>query len=411
MYNPANCKPSVSALTRFLAIVLFLACLAVGASAQYRDVYLGIKTGNESGAGSYGSKIKVKITFVNNTGATEVGESWLGNATLERDGWSWAKLSMRYDQSLDPAVKMIRLENHGTNSAITGDNWLCEWVCVSYDGNLCSARFEIHEWINGGAWVEKDNPSFRPPTRPEPRPQPEPRQSDVGIPASAPVRRSPEQVCAESIRGKVAWNRAGNTEWAEENIKNLCQGTTNPNATIACFRAEIQRNDNWPEAISTCKAGGQPATLVAALVTASGHYVTVVNGGGLGGPNTGSDAVPIHTDATSAGAWETFTVVWLDDARKSFALKTVNGNYLTAENSGGIGGPNDSTSPIHTDATEIGSWQKLTIRFLPNGKATIQTPSGHYLGAVNGGGMGRPNDAIVTNRTKLGNWEIFKIVR
>lgn len=403
--NSINFKQFAS-LTRFLAAAMFMACLAIGASAQISDVYLGIKTGNESGAGSYGSKIKVKITFVNNTGATEVGESWLSNATLERDSWSWAKLSMRYDQGLDPTVKTIRLENHGTNSAITGDNWLCESVCVSYDGRLCSGTVEFNQWINGGAWAEKDNPSFRPPTRREPAVR------TVYTPsAPPPVYRSPEQICSESVQGRVAWNRAGNTAWADANVRSLCQGTTNPNATISCFQAEIQRTDNWQQAISTCKAGGQPSVMVGALITASGHYLTVVNGGGLGGPNTGSGAVPIHTDATSAGPWETFTVIWLDDAKRSFALRTVNGNYLTAENSGGIGGPNDSSSPIHTDATEIGAWQKLTIRFLPNDKATIQTPSGHFLTAVNGGGMGGPNDAIVTNRTKQGAWEAFRIVR
>ncbi|MBL8206850.1 MAG: ankyrin repeat domain-containing protein [Blastocatellia bacterium] len=166
--NSCNTQSLTATLTRFLLGVAVLASFAAVASAQIRDVYLGIKTGNESGAGSYGSKIKVKITFVNNTGATEVGESWLNNATLEAGGWSMAKLSMRYDMNLNPSVKMIRLENHGTNSSFTGDNWLCESVCVSYDGNLCSENFVINQWINGGAWVERDNPNFRTPRRPEP---------------------------------------------------------------------------------------------------------------------------------------------------------------------------------------------------------------------------------------------------
>lgn len=166
--NSINTQSLITTLTRFLLGVAVLASFAAVASAQYRDVYLGIRTGNESGAGGYGSKIKVKITFVNNTGATEVGESWLNTATLDAGGWSWAKLSMRYDMSLNPSVKMIRLENHGTNSALTGDNWLCESVCVSYDGNLCTENFPINQWINGGAWVERDNPNFRAPRRPEP---------------------------------------------------------------------------------------------------------------------------------------------------------------------------------------------------------------------------------------------------
>jgi hypothetical protein len=62
-----------------------------------------------------------------------------------------------------------------------------------------------------------------------------------------------EQQCAAAIQGKVAWNRAGSTAWNETNIRNLCQGTTNTAATIACFQGEIQKNDNWSQAINTCK--------------------------------------------------------------------------------------------------------------------------------------------------------------
>ncbi len=166
--NTINTQSLTTTLTRFLLGMAVLVSFVTVVSAQAQDVYLGIKTGNETGAGGYGSKIKVKITFVNNTGATEVGESWLSNATLEAGGWSMAKLSMRYDMSLNPSVKTIRLENHGSNSALTGDNWQCESVCVSYDGNLCSENFVINQWLNGGAWVEEDNPNFRAPRRPEP---------------------------------------------------------------------------------------------------------------------------------------------------------------------------------------------------------------------------------------------------
>lgn len=243
--NSINFKQQTFRLARFLAVAVLLSLFGSIATAQISNVYLGIKTGNESGAGSYGSKIKVKITFVNNTGATETGESWLSSATLERGVWSWAKLSMRYDMSLDPRVKMIRLENHGTDSALTGDNWQCESVCVSYDGNLCSETFPINQWINGGAWVERDNPNFRVPVRA--------KQSTYTPPPPPP---SLEQACAEAVQGKVAWNRAGTTAWNDGNVRNLCQGTTNPDATIACFKLEIQRTDNWQNAINMCKSDG-----------------------------------------------------------------------------------------------------------------------------------------------------------
>ena len=48
-----------------------------------------------------------------------------------------------------------------------------------------------------------------------------------------------------------------------------------------------------------------------ALRTNNGNYVTVVNGGGLGGPNDGPNAVAIHADAAVAGPWEEFHLVWL----------------------------------------------------------------------------------------------------
>jgi hypothetical protein len=50
-------------------------------------------------------------------------------------------------------------------------------------------------------------------------------------------------------------------------------------------------------------------TSIGTIRTVTGHYVTAVNGGGVGGPNT----VPIHTEATEIGPWETFI---LDDFRE-----------------------------------------------------------------------------------------------
>lgn len=60
--------------------------------------------------------------------------------------------------------------------------------------------------------------------------------------------------CRESVQGKVAWNKAGNKTWRPENLDALCQGSRNPDATIACFIGEINRHNDWNQAISACKA-------------------------------------------------------------------------------------------------------------------------------------------------------------
>jgi hypothetical protein len=154
-----------------------------------------------------------------------------------------------------------------------------------------------------------------------------------------------------------------------------------------------------------------PVATRAALKTNNGHYLTMVNGGGLGGPNTGPGAVAMHTDATVAGPWERFQLEWVGGT-SNFGLKTANGNYVTAVNGGGIGGPNDASSPVHTDATAVGPWEQLTINYDPLTQlATIQTEDGHYLTAVNGGGFGGPNNVpIHTDAVVLGPWETFSAV-
>jgi len=46
------------------------------------------------------------------------------------------------------------------------------------------------------------------------------------------------------------------------------------------------------------------------ILTSNGsNMLTAVNGGGLGGPNSGPGAVALHTDATGAGPWETFKLI------------------------------------------------------------------------------------------------------
>ncbi len=150
-----------------------------------------------------------------------------------------------------------------------------------------------------------------------------------------------------------------------------------------------------------------------AIKTINGNPLTIVEGGGLGGPNSGPGSTALHTDASRAAEWETFKIEWLDATKTKFALKTKNGNYVTAVNGGGIGGPNDSTCPVHTDATWIGPWERLTLIMVNSDTVYIQTPDGTYLNAANGGGFGEPanKQPIHTDATSIGPWETFTLVK
>jgi hypothetical protein len=85
-----------------------------------------------------------------------------------------------------------------------------------------------------------------------------------------------------------------------------------------------------------------------------------------------------------------------------FVIQTmVKETYLTA-----VGGGGRTTDVIHTDATQIGSWEGFRLPPDKYGwRNTIQTVDRHYLTAVGGGG----NDAIHTNAPTANLWEYFWI--
>jgi hypothetical protein len=67
-----------------------------------------------------------------------------------------------------------------------------------------------------------------------------------------------EQACAAAVQGRVAWNQQGATSWDPNNVRRLCQGTTDPNATVSCFQAEIRKHNDWSRGISSCQAQAAP---------------------------------------------------------------------------------------------------------------------------------------------------------
>lgn len=144
------------------------------------------------------------------------------------------------------------------------------------------------------------------------------------------------------------------------------------------------------------------------IQTSNGHFVTAVNGGGLGEDNT----VPFFTTKNLSSS-ALFTLVPLDRAGDTVAIVTINGHYVTAVKGGGIGGPNDATSPLHTDAVEAGLWEEFTLKHHEKGDTyAIQTTSGYYLTANNGGGLGeRANEhPLHTDAISIDTWEKFKLI-
>jgi hypothetical protein len=109
----------------------------------------------------------------------------------------------------------------------------------------------------------------------------------------------------------------------------------------------------------------------------------------------------------------------LDDAHTKLALKTGSGNYMTAVKGGGMGKPwgwiNDV--PLHTDASSAGDWEVFTLSVNPSsGSAnlqagTLQTPDGHYVSPVNGGGgeNGGNTEPIHMDATSVGPDEQFSV--
>jgi hypothetical protein len=161
---------------------------------------------------------------------------------------------------------------------------------------------------------------------------------------------------------------------------------------------------------------GNCIQMTAAMQTLNSNYVTAANGGGLGGDNT-----PLQTNRTVASTWETFGLIWDNRWSGTFYIQTLDGRYVTAVNGGGIGGPNNAQSPIHTDATVLGPWEQFEFEptlcqgslapVVPNVCMTIQASNGDFVTAQGGGDVGGPNTMpIHTDAMAPQTWETFHFV-
>ena len=151
-------------------------------------------------------------------------------------------------------------------------------------------------------------------------------------------------------------------------------------------------------ALSASSVSAKNAPAVCTIQTVNGRYLTAVGGGGRI-----SDV--IHSDATQIRSWEKFTLEDLDLGTPSitYGIKTVKGHYLTA-----VGGGGRTNDVIHSDATRPLGWEQFSVESVGYGWYAIKTVKGNYLTAVGGGG--RISDVIHSNATKVGSWEKFKFV-
>jgi hypothetical protein len=144
-----------------------------------------------------------------------------------------------------------------------------------------------------------------------------------------------------------------------------------------------------------------------AIRTINGNYVTAVNGGGMG---EAANVLPIHTDATWIEDWEKFKITFLDNGFCTIQTH-VTGNFLTAVNGGGMGNP-ANTDPVHTDQTNIEAWERFELVEVEPGIYAFQTEKGNSVTAVNGGGMGEAANKLPlhTDATRASTWEQFMLV-
>lgn len=63
-----------------------------------------------------------------------------------------------------------------------------------------------------------------------------------------------EQDCFNLVQGKVAYDKAGNKNWGEANIRRLCKNTAYPARTIDCFNLRMANYGDWKRGLDECSA-------------------------------------------------------------------------------------------------------------------------------------------------------------
>ncbi len=119
--------------------------------------------------------------------------------------------------------------------------------------------------------------------------------------------------------------------------------------------------------------------------TLDGYYLCAEDGGGN----------ILTADRTEIGPWEKFEVIRF--SKGYVALKSDKGYYLSAL---------DDEESINVKGTDIGERQKFKLIELDSGKVALKTYYDKYVCAEDGGG-----GIVVANRTKIGEWESFELIK
>jgi hypothetical protein len=142
-----------------------------------------------------------------------------------------------------------------------------------------------------------------------------------------------------------------------------------------------------------------------AIQTVSFKYLTALGGGGH------ADSPAVHTDATTVGNWERFHIWKCGDLGSNLHYSIwvpYNGTLLQAEQGGGR-----ISDALHAFEAPTNNWGIFTLIRQSDGSYAIQTTNGNYITAVGGGGLasGSPgSDNLHTDATQVQSWERFRFV-
>ena len=158
----------------------------------------------------------------------------------------------------------------------------------------------------------------------------------------------------------------------------------------------------------------QDAPWYYAIATEKGNYLSALGGGG----QTADPA--LHSDATKVGSWELFRLICAGPlmSGRQYALRPVAGYSLAAGNGGGVGPFRRGLGLAATNNIDRKSWEKFTLLQQPDGTFALRTVSGNFVTAVGSGGVppiiansgGQASDVFHTDAVQIGAWEKFRIL-
>jgi hypothetical protein len=153
----------------------------------------------------------------------------------------------------------------------------------------------------------------------------------------------------------------------------------------------------------------QDAPWYYAIATEKGNYLTALGGGG----QTADPA--LHSDATTVSTWELFRLICSGPllSGRQYTLRPVAGYTLAAVNGGGQ--VKNGLFMAALDDVDRKPWEKFTLLQQPDGTFALQTITGNYVTAVTSGGVppntsGQQSDVFHTDAVQIGTWEKFRIL-